>query len=144
MEAKMKTVAMIAVAGMALGGLAATAASQASQGPEAREQDRAARLLEGRTAEPVVHCVDQRRLGGNRSLANGDILFGDASSSIVYVNHPSGGCPELGSDRYLVTRSPTGQLCAGDIVTVRETGPGGIETGSCALGDFTPYRRARR
>ena len=82
-------------------------------------------------------------ISGNRSLDDGGILFGEDIDSRVYVNRPTGGCPSLDGGRFLITRSPTGNLCAGDIVSVREPGPG-PDVGSCALGDFTPYRRARR
>lgn len=135
----MKTFAMIATAGLALGGVAAAAVSQ---GPASRSQARAEAILAGRTAEPAVHCVNQQRLRGNRSLPDGGILFG-GNDAVVYVNRPTAGCPSLDGGRFLVTRAPSGQLCSGDIVTVRDTGPG-PEVGSCALGEFTPYRRARR
>ena len=136
----MRIFAMIAVAGIALGGVAAAAVSQ---DPVARARARAAHILEGRTAEPVVHRVNQRLVRGNRSHDDGGILFGEDIDSRVYVNRPTGGCPSLDGGRFLITRSPTGNLCAGDIVSVREPGPG-PDVGSCALGDFTPYRRARR
>lgn len=136
----MKNVVLIAVAGLALGGVGVAAASQ---GPAERAQARATRILANRTAEPSVSCVSQRRLHGNQSLDDGGILFGRDGDQIVYVNHPSGGCPGLAGGRYLVTRTPGAQLCAGDIATVRESGAS-IPVGSCALGDFTPYRKPHR
>lgn len=136
----MKTFATIAIAGLALGGVAAAAVSQ---DPVTRARARAAQVLEGRTAQPPVHCVNQRLIHGNRSLDDGGILFGEDHAATVYVNRPTAGCPSLDAGRFLITRTPTGSLCAGDIVTVREQGAG-PDVGSCALGEFTPYRRARR
>jgi len=116
------------------------AAAAVSQGPAARDRARAERILEGRTAGQPVSCVSQRLLRGNQSLEDGGILFG-GNDPIVYVNRPPGGCPTLDSGRILITRTPSSQLCRGDIVTVRDSS-GGPEIGSCGLGDFTPYRRA--
>jgi hypothetical protein len=140
METKMKMIVVIALAGLAAGGVGV---ASASQGPAERAQARAQRILDGRTAEPAGSCVHQRLLHGNQSLADGGILFGRDGDRLVYVNHPGGGCPDLGGGRFLVTRTPGARLCAGDIATVRESG-GNMAVGSCALGEFTPYRRARR
>src|SRR5690606_22536794 len=139
----MKTIAALAMIGLAAAGAAAAAAAAVADDPVDRAEARAQRILSGRTAEPEVPCVSQRRLRGTQSLADGGILFGGDGDALVYVNRPGGGCPALTGGRFLVTRTPGAQLCEGDIAVVREIG-GNIEVGSCALGPFTPYRRARR
>ena len=48
--------------------------------------------------------------------------------------------PELNPFRALRTKTTTGQLCRGDIVSVFDA-TSGIEYGSCGLGDFVEYRK---
>jgi hypothetical protein len=99
--------------------------------------------LSGRVqAGPPQSCVSQRNLGGNRSVGEGAIIFGNRNDSLVYVNRPRAGCPELDSGRALKTRTPSTRLCAGDIVEVFDP-VNGFSYGACGLGEFTPYRRAR-
>jgi hypothetical protein len=118
-------------------------------GPEASAQAQAAEdeaglaaALSGRTAGPTQDCVDQRDLGGNKSYGKGVIVFGGPTDDVVYVNRPQAGCPDLDSGRALRTRATMARLCRGDIVAVFDP-ISGIEYGSCSLGEFTPYRRAR-
>jgi hypothetical protein len=97
--------------------------------------------LDGRVqAGPPQSCVSQLNLGGNRSVGEGAIIFGDRNDNLVYVNRPRAGCPELDSGRALKTRTPSTRLCAGDIVEVFDP-VNGFSYGSCGLGEFTPYRR---
>jgi hypothetical protein len=97
----------------------------------------------GRTQSgPPQSCVRQRDLGGNRSVGEDLIIFGSNTSSLVYVNRPPAGCPELRNGRALRVQTTTSQLCSGDIVEVFDP-LSGVGYGSCALGDFTPYRRPR-
>jgi hypothetical protein len=99
--------------------------------------------LDGRVqAGPPQSCVPYRNLGGNRSVGEGAIIFGDRNANLVYVNRPRAGCPELDSGRALKTRTPSTRLCTGDIVEVFDP-VNGFSYGSCGLGEFTPYRRRR-
>ncbi len=98
-------------------------------------------LLRGRVAGTPQECVEQRLLGGNRSFGDA-IAFGDSSSEVVYLNRPPIPCPALGAGRALETRTVSGRLCRGDVVTVFDP-VSGMHVGGCALGEFTPYRRAR-
>ncbi len=143
-EGVMKITIMLSVAILAAGcahnsGPAATTAAQS----KAAEADAAlAAMLSKRIAGPPQDCVSEVDLGGNKSYGRGAILFGDRSGDVVYVNRPAAGCPDLGVGQALKTRTTTTQLCRGDIVTVFDP-VSGIEFGSCTLGQFTPYRRAR-
>ncbi|HLL58763.1 MAG TPA: hypothetical protein VK391_02605 [Allosphingosinicella sp.] len=99
--------------------------------------------LDGRVqAGPPQSCVSYRNLGGNRSVGEGAIIFGDRNNNVVYVNRPQAGCPEIGLGRALKTRTPATQLCAGDIVEVFDP-VNGFSHGACGLGEFTPYQRTR-
>jgi hypothetical protein len=106
----------------------------------ADEQGELAEALRGRTAEATVACIDQRTAGGNRSIGEGVILFGDRGDSVIHVNRPAAGCPVADDSRALVVRTTSTRLCRGDIVSVVDM-QSGFSHGSCALGDFTPYRR---
>ncbi len=139
----MKTVIVLSAAILAVGctssgGPKASARAQASA---AENEAALAAALSGRVAGSPQDCVNQAALGGNKSYGRGVILFGDRTNDVVYVNRPATGCPELDAGRALKTRNTTAQLCRGDIVTVFDP-VGGIEYGSCSLGEFTPYRRA--
>jgi hypothetical protein len=87
-------------------------------------------------------CVSSRDLAGNRSAGEGAIIFSGRSRNMIYVNRPVAGCPEIRPGLALKTRSPSTQLCAGDIVEVFDPVTG-FGFGSCGLGEFTPYRRLR-
>lgn len=106
----------------------------------ADEQSELSQVLRGRTAGATLSCVPQRNLRNSRSVGEGVILF-DGPNNVIYVNRPSAGCPELTRSRALVTRTPSTQLCRGDISTVVEPATN-FQFGGCTLGEFTPYRRA--
>ena len=99
-----------------------------------------AELLQGRTAERTVSCVHQRLLHSNRSIGEGVVVF-EGANGRIYVNRPSAGCPEMDSTTTMILRTPSTQMCRGDIVNVVDQASG-IHYGACGLGDFTPYKRA--
>jgi hypothetical protein len=108
----------------------------------AQAQTELAAAIEGRSAGPPQSCVSSRDLRGNRSAGEGAIIFDGPSQNLLFVNRPAAGCPELRMGRALKTRTTGSQLCRGDIVDVFDP-VSGFSSGSCALGDFTPYRRLR-
>jgi hypothetical protein len=108
----------------------------------AEAQTTLAAAIEGRSEGVPQSCVPMRDLRGNRSAGEGAIIFEGPSRNIVYVNRPAAGCPELGFGRALKTRTTMTQLCRGDIVEVFDP-VSGFTSGSCGLGEFTPYRRLR-
>jgi hypothetical protein len=134
MEAKMKPVLMLALAGL-VG--ASSAPEPAALSEEA--QGRLDHALEGRMAEPAVSCVSQRLLRNNRSIGESVILF-EGANGRLYVNRPPAGCPSLEYGRSMLTHTPMSQLCEGDIVTIFDP-VSRFEYGSCGLGNFVPYRR---
>jgi hypothetical protein len=108
----------------------------------AQAQTELAEAIQGRSAGAPQSCVQMRDLRGNRSAGEGAIIFDSPSRNLIYVNRPAAGCPELRMGRALKTRTTTTQLCRGDIVDVFDPATG-FSSGSCGLGDFTPYRRLR-
>ena len=131
----MKHVILIALAGIALGGLASDDPGPLSDEVQAQLDEQ----LAGRTAGRAVSCVRQPDLMGSRSIGEEVLLF-RGRGGVTWVNRPPGGCPRVDSGRSLVSITPTTQLCRGDIVNVVDP-VGGFSYGSCGLGDFVPYRR---
>jgi hypothetical protein len=112
--------------------------------PTAREQTEMSAALAGYVQSgPPLSCVNSRDLGGNRSIGEGAILFDGPTRATLYVNHPPGGCPEVGNGRALITRTSSPRLCSGDIAQIFDP-VARMPLGSCGLGEFTPYRRVRR
>jgi len=132
-----------AVALIALGGISALAACSASSvqdTPSPRAQRELADALQGRTPGPAVRCLPNYRADNMQVIDDSTILFRDGRT--VYVNTTLGACNNLANPSYaLVTRNFGSQLCRGDIATVADM-TSGMTVGSCALGDFVPYRAA--
>lgn len=107
----------------------------------AKEQKELAGALEGKVAGEPVSCVSA--IGGRNLQAIGDsMLVYRVSSDLVYVNRLDGVCHGLSWGDTLVMRLYGTQYCRGDIAHVVNL-PSGTLTGTCALGDFIPYRTAK-
>lgn len=106
------------------------------------EADRTQMKLEAALAGLVpgkpVQCMGN--LPTRNMQAYGPTLLYRVSGQLIYRNDTAGGCERAGADDILVTRSPTGQLCSGDIGQTFDRGSR-FPTGSCSLGAFVPYRR---
>ena len=98
------------------------------------------RMLAGKTAGRPAKCLPLMRSNDMVVIDDDTILYRDGRTT--YVNQPLSSCNRLGRGSYaLVTRSFGSQLCRGDIATVLDTRTG-VTVGSCAFGDFVPYRPA--
>ena len=98
------------------------------------------RLLAGKTPGRPAKCLPLQRSNDMVVIDDDTILYRDGRTT--YVNQPLGSCNLLGRGSYaLVTRSSGSQLCRGDIGTVTDM-TSGMVVGSCALGDFIPYKPA--
>ena len=118
--------------------------------PTARELDRQAAMEAGDRAA-LDHelvglmpgrpqdCVNQTQLRDMRSF--GDTLVYRGPGRTRYVNRTSGGCDTERHDAYLVTSTPTTQLCRGDIAHAVNRSSN-FPVGSCSYGDFVPYSPA--
>jgi hypothetical protein len=124
---------------------AAALCVSAAPGPrhEGEEAKLAAALANYAPDGPTTDCVSERQLGDNRSVGQGTIIFNGTSSYRLWVNHPSGGCPNLNGGLALVFHTPVDRLCRGDIAGVVDP-VSHINYGGCILGDFTPYHRVDR
>lgn len=127
--------------GIPLLALAAACAPVEPAELSARAQSDLTAALQGLTPAEPVTCVSQRDLRNSRSFGQGVILF-EGRGNMVYLNRPAGGCPALGRDRTMVTSTPSGLLCRGEIVSVVDVASN-TQFGACSLGDFQAYRRTR-
>ncbi|MBB5684358.1 DUF6491 family protein [Sphingobium boeckii] len=112
--------------------------SPAAQARIDREEAKLAKALAGKVPGKPVSCITLRNVDSMQVYGERTLIY-RINSKLSYRNDPYGGCPGLTNSRTLITRTPTGQLCRGDIARVADL-VAGFETGSCALGDFVPYR----
>lgn len=106
----------------------------------AAQQQEYDQLLAGRVPGRPERCLPRQRSNDMRVIDDDTILYRDGRTT--YVNKPIGSCTNLARGSYaLVTRSIGSEMCRGDIATVVDTSTGTV-VGSCAIGDFVPYRPA--
>lgn len=96
------------------------------------------KLLSGKTPGETVDCIDTRNTNAHVK-AYGSKLTYRFSDKLVYVSETGGGCQRVERGDILVTRQFQQRLCRGDIATTIDPASR-FYTGSCALGNFTPYR----
>ena len=125
----------LAIAALAGPSIARTEAYEARQ---SREQERLEKALAGKAPGKPTSCIPITQVRSTSYFGNRTILY-RMNSKLVYRNDPAGGCPGMNRYTALVTRTPTGQLCAGDIAFVRDFSAN-FTSGACSLGEFVPYR----
>lgn len=120
-------------------GLAACATAMSQPEPRSvKAQATYDKLLAGKTAGRPANCLPLLRSHDMVVIDDNTILYRDGRTT--YVNQPLGSCNLLSRGSYaLVTRSFGSQLCRGDIANVVDASTG-VTVGSCALGDFVPYK----
>jgi len=120
--------------------VAAPAASGEKIDLTEKQQTKLDKRLEGRTVGDPVSCIalrDQK----NMTVISDDVLLFSSSShaKTIYVNKPYKGCRN--ADRLvMVYDRPTTQLCRGEIVQLVDNTTG-VNVGSCAFSEFTPYTK---
>lgn len=112
----------------------------ASSKPRLTDAERLEKALAGRTAGKPVLCVSLRDLDSSEVI--GDDIVYKVNRDLLYRNQSSGGCESARRGDALITRAHSSRLCEGDIVRTADLRVG-FESGSCILGKFTPYRKAR-
>lgn len=126
---------------LAIAAVATLCACQTTAAPEprsARAQQTYETMLAGKVAGQPVRCLPNFRTNDMVPIDENTILFRDGRT--VYVNTPIGSCYGLGRfNNALVTRTFNSNLCRGDIAQVVDPTTG-VHSGSCALGDFVPFR----
>lgn len=133
---------------LALIGLAAGVFACGGMAQDARRTDADARVqagldreLKGLVAGRPQSCINSFETRDSSVTSYGETLVYRTTGSTRYVTHTSG-CTGIGGngDNILVTRTPSSQLCRGDIATTVDR-TSHFPSGSCSFGDFTPYRK---
>lgn len=117
----------------------ATAGMAEDKPPQLTEKQQAAldRALEGKVAGEPQSCISLIQRADLQVISDDLLLY--KAGRTVYVNRVLGSCNGLSFGRTLVTNVWGSQICRGDIARVADLSAGML-TGSCALGDFVPYR----
>ena len=134
----MRTTIMILATGISL----SACAIQNSPAAEKKAASEAVRLevaLAGRVAGKAQSCLPPRSTNGPESFGETTLLF--HSGNVIYRTETSGSCGRAGRDDILITQTFSSSLCRGDISrTVDRISQS--PSGSCAMGDFVPYRKS--
>ena len=137
----MRTGTSIGLIGLAAALIGTAAISQTGDRVVERDLKIMDQWLGDKQAGKPVSCIPSRQVRSTYYVGGRTILY-KVSNNLVYRNDPPGGCPGLNSNLALETRQPTGLLCSGEIAQVRDYSQG-YSPGSCALGQFVPYRRVK-
>jgi hypothetical protein len=121
-----------------LAGSAAVSKDSYRERQVAHDRVELAKALDGYTAGKPTTCIDPRRITETQRV--GDTIIYKYSRREMYVTDTGGGCFGLRNGDAIVTKSYSGQFCRGDIVTTVDL-PAHIPSGSCAFGDFVPWRK---
>lgn len=117
---------------LALSGCATTSAQNTE------DDNRLARLIEGRTAGEPVRCLNGAR-SERVQVIDGVGLVYDAGDTI-YVARAADPGELRRTDALVLDRLSTGRLCTDDVRFTIDRNQGNV-TGSVFLSDFVPYRR---
>lgn len=105
---------------------------------EARDQAALAKALTGFTPGKPASCIDQRRITDTQRI--GDTILYKYSRHELYRADTNGGCFGLRRGDAIISRTPSGQLCSGDILNTVDMVTH-VNSGSCTVREFVPYRR---
>lgn len=117
---------------------AALAAVPAASTVRTKDDAELARATAGRTAGKPIDCIARNRTD-DFAVVGSAMIFRQTSRT-TYVNRLSPGCDKRSLRSTLVFRSPSSQLCRGEIVEAVDP-QSGVTWGSCTVGQFVPYDR---
>ena len=101
-------------------------------------QEKLAKELAGLVPGKPETCISQ--FPQKQSAGYGATILYRVNNGMVYRSDTYGGCEGIARGDILVTRTPSGQLCRGDIAQTFDR-TSRFPTGSCSFGDFVPYRK---
>lgn len=130
-----------AFAGLTLLAVAASTPDSRRAADAAKAQAALAHELAGLTPGAPQTCLDTFVTRDASTTSFGDTLVYRTSGATRYVTRTTG-CTGIGGsgDNILITTVPETHICRGDIArTVDRVSR--FETGSCAFGEFVPYRK---
>ncbi len=94
--------------------------------------------LAGLTPSKSGSCMP--RYPTTQVKAYGPTIVYTVSRNLKFRSDTAGGCERVGRGDILITRSPMGQLCQGDIATTVDSASRTF-TGSCSFGPFIRYSK---
>ncbi len=116
-------------------------AQQANDSPPQlgiKEAKDLAKALDGKVAGDPVSCIPAWHSNELRALGDNTLVV-KVNRNLVYRNTLSNACRGLAQGDTLVMTLHSSQYCRGDIARVVNL-PSGMMSGTCALGDWVPYR----
>ena len=99
------------------------------------------KALAGLTPGATTSCIPPQYSPVSTKVY-GKVLLYESTNGDVYRNDTAGGCEGTGDD-ILVQVEYEGRPCSGDIIRTVDRSSH-FQTGSCALGQFTSYRKPRK
>lgn len=123
------------VLAIALSGCAASATPQKGL----TDEQKLATELKGLSPQKPLSCIQD--YGSASIKAYGPTILYKVGRGLIYRTDTAGGCEKVARGDILVTQMISGRLCKGDIAQTYSTTPR-RQTGSCTIGEFTPYRKA--
>ena len=131
---------IVLTASLALGGdLAAARDTRHTQ--DMRDQAALAKALTGLTPGRPTSCINPANPTLNTHVYGKTILY-SAGPNRIWRSETGGGCEGAAHGDIIVQVEHEGRPCSGDILRTIEQSSR-IPTGSCSLGQFTPYAKAR-
>lgn len=132
----MKTLFALAILPLAV---ACTQGAPAEPQLSAREAAELAKALEGKVPGEPVSCIPSYNSSALRVIGDNTVIY-RVNKDLVYKANLEGGCNGLSmGDALVLNRTISSQYCRGDMAKSVHL-PTGMLSGSCALGDFVPYR----
>jgi len=124
---------------LALTGAAGANAATAERTAEAR----LAEHLKGyEPSGAPVRCIPLRNIQSSQIFDRTAIVY-DMGGGLRYLNRPANGGSSLRRDDVMVTDTHSSDLCSIDIVRMYDSASR-MPTGFVGLGEFIPYRKARK
>lgn len=135
----MRRFVIASLALIACGGAAPAPGSNSAESKS--DETRIAKALAGFTPGKPVDCISQYRPEYSTETIGDSILY-RFNDRLIYRNKTSGRCDNGRTSDTLVVRNFGPRLCRGQIIQTVDLFVG-FQTGGCALGDFTPYTKAK-
>ncbi len=108
----------------------------------AQQSEKLGKLLGDKVAQESVHCLPPGYESAQSVRISENILAYRHGTGTVYVNNLRSSCPGLDYDwDIIVAEKFQSRSCSGDIIRLIDR-TSGTYTGSCVLGEFTPYKRS--
>jgi hypothetical protein len=115
-------------------------AAGASAAPRPTGEEKLQKMLAGATPGTPTSCISLTPSQSSTTIEGIGLVY--QRGRTMYVNRFAGGCPSLNGFTAVISRTPSTQLCRGDIARIVDLNSR-IEGGSCVFGDFTPYTKGK-